>query len=140
MSSYTDRASVGIQGLKVFCLLAFVSSLVFGVFPVHPTHFIAGVPDDSLHRAMSLSNGLLLGGLFYGIQRRLAIAWPFGWFLLIVFLFELLIENVPSLLRQTPDSSGWIASIVVAVALSAIGAYWGRWWNKQKGYFSRPGF
>jgi hypothetical protein len=141
MTSRTDRASLGIQALKVFCLLVFISSLVFGIFPVHPARFIPGVPpDDHLHRAILFSNGLLLGGLFYGIQRRLAIAWTFGWVLLIVFFFELLIESLPSILRQTPDPGGWIASVVVAIGFSAVAAYSGRWWNRQKGYFSRPGF
>jgi hypothetical protein len=65
MTSETDRASFGIQVLKVFCLMAFISSLVGVIFPFHPIH-VPGLIDDRLHRAISFSNGLLLGGLFYG--------------------------------------------------------------------------
>jgi hypothetical protein len=139
MTSETDRASFGIQVLKVFCLLAFISSLVGVIFPFHPIH-VPGLIDDRLHRAISFSNGLLLGGLFYGIHRRLVIAWTFGWVLLIVLFGEFLISTLSSILRQTPYPAGWILSAVAAVMASAVAAYWGRWWNRQRGYFSRPGF
>jgi hypothetical protein len=139
MTSETDRASFGIQVLKAICLLALISSALGLIFPFHQIH-VPGFTDDRLHRTISFSNDLLLGGLFYGIHRRLAIAWKFGWILLIVFFGEFLIETLSSILRQTPYPDGWIGSAVVAVLISAVAAYWGRWWNRQKGYFSRPGF
>jgi hypothetical protein len=68
------------------------------------------------------------------------IAWTFGWVLGIVFFFESLIDILPSILRQTPAPGGWIASVVAALGVSAVAAYWGRWWKRQEGYFSHPGF
>lgn len=110
MTSDTDRASLGIQALKVICLLAFILSLVGVIFPVHPSHFVPAVPNDRLHRVISFLEGLLMGGLFYGIQRRLTIAWTLGWVLLILLFSEFLISTLASILRQTPAPGGWIAS------------------------------
>ena len=140
MASNTDRAGFGIQALKVFCLLAFMLTLGGLIVPVRPTHFVPAVPYDRLHRTISLLDGVMMGALSYGIQRRLAIAWITGWVLLVAFSVQSVFDVLPSILRQTPEPGGWVASALVTVAFAAVAAYWGRWWKRQKYYFSRPLF
>jgi RimJ/RimL family protein N-acetyltransferase len=75
---------------------------------------------------------------FFNKQSRRAIGWTIGWIVLFATFSEFLIDTLASILRQTPEPGGWIASVVVAVLISGTAAYWGRWWNRQKEYFSRP--
>jgi hypothetical protein len=137
MAFETSRNNSGIQVLKILCLLACVTSLVGAIFPVHLSHVQPVVPQDHLHRAISLVNGLLLGALSYGIHRRLVIAWKLGWVLLILLFSESLADILRSILQQTPELGGWIASCVVAVLIAGVAAYWGRWWMRQRDFFSQ---
>jgi uncharacterized membrane protein len=68
----------------------------------------------------------------------LAVAWKFGWVVLIASFSSLIVEALASL-KQMPQSGGWIASAVVTIGFAAVAIYWGRWWKRQKSYFIQPG-
>jgi hypothetical protein len=51
------------------------------------------------------------------------------------FLVETLIS-----IRQKPQSGGgWVAATSVTIMIAVIAIYWGRWWKRQKEYFSQHG-
>jgi uncharacterized membrane protein len=57
---------------------------------------------------------------------------------LVVSFSGLLVQTLESL-RKQPDSGGWIMIAVATIMFSSVAIYWGRWWYRQKKYFSMPG-
>jgi hypothetical protein len=111
------------------------------VFFIHPLFLYQkyAFPETHAERVASFVFGLSFLPLFWGIRRRLAVAWTFGWFLLVVS-FSWTLADVLESIRKQPDYGGWIALAAVTIAVSSVGAYWGRWWYRQKKYFSKAGF
>ena len=129
-------------GLRLLMWLSLLSSmfafldLISTIYPLYPSRY--AFPETPVQRAISIAVGLSFAPLFYGIRRRLTAAWKFGWVILIAMFSWLLAESLESL-RQTPQSGGWIASTAVTISISVVAIFWGRWWKRQKGFFSRPG-
>jgi hypothetical protein len=130
-------------GIRVLMWL----SLLIGIGPIlgsvvffnHPLFLSKyALPETHAERAASVVFDLLFIPLFWGIRRRLAVAWKFGWFLLVVSFSGLLVQTLESL-RKQPDSGGWIMIAVATIMFSSVAIYWGRWWYRQKKYFSMPG-
>ena len=129
----------GIRVLMWLCLLSSISALmdlVSSIHPLYPSRYI--FPETPAQRTVSIVIGLSCAPLFYGIRRRLTVAWKFGWVILIASFSSLIVETLASL-KQMPQSGGWIASAVVTIGFAAVAIYWGRWWKRQKSYFIQPG-
>jgi hypothetical protein len=95
---YQTNAPFGIRVLKAFCLLFCFSSLL-GLIP--GTYFVGAVQAEVLvhvsHRMtwiVTLVNTFLFGAMFYGLQRRVAIAWKLGWAFLVVFFSQAVISGL----------------------------------------------
>lgn len=132
-------------GIRVLMWLSLLTGLwtILGlalfIHPIHPV-FLSKytLPETRADRAASIVSGLAYIPLFWGIRRRLTVAWKFGWVLLVVNFSWILADALESLHTQ-PDSGGWIALAAVTVAFSSVAIYWGRWWYRQKKYFSKAG-
>ncbi len=129
----------GIRLLEWLCLFSSILALLDLVSIVHPPYLSRYYfPETSAQRVISIVIGLSYAPLFYGIRRRLAVAWKFGWVIMTASFLWFLIETLASI-KQEPQSGGWIYSAVTTIMISAIAIYWGRWWKRQKNYFSRSG-
>src|SRR6266849_3773067 len=129
----------GIRVLMWISLFTSLFALMDLVSSIHPLYLPRyNFPETPAHRAISIVIGLSYAPLFYGIRRRLAVAWKFGWVVLIASFSSLIVEALASL-KQIPQSGGWIASAVVTIGFAAVAIYWGSWWKRQKSYFIQPG-
>ena len=130
----------GIRVLMWFSLLtgvwAILGSVVFFTHPLFLSKY--AFPETHAQGAASIGFGLSFILLFWGIRRRLAVAWKFGWFLLVVNFSWSLADALESI-RKKPDFGGWIALAAVTIGFSFVGAYWGRWWYQQQKYFCKAG-
>lgn len=130
-------------GLCVLMWLSLLSgiSAILGLVSFNHPLFLSkyALPETHAHRVASVLFGVSFLPLFWGIRRRLAIAWKLGWLLLVVSFSWPLAEVLQSL-RKQPDSGGWIAYAAVTIGFSCVAIYWGRWWHRQKKNFSKPGF
>jgi hypothetical protein len=79
MASHKHNSPYGIEVLKVFCLLAFLSALLDLIFGVLGFHQPYAVREGRAKRLISDLIGLSFGFLFYAVHRRLLIAWKLGW-------------------------------------------------------------
>jgi hypothetical protein len=128
-------------GIRVLMWFSLSSGIwtILNVFFTHPLFLSKyALPETHAQRAASIAFGLLFIPLFWGIRRRLAVAWKLGWFLLVVSFSGLLVQTLESL-RKQPDSEGWIMIAVATIMISSVAIYWGRWWYRQKKYFSKAG-
>ena len=123
--------------LKVAFLIFFVISvmgLIPGLRSMHAGYFAAVVNNNRVSWFWSLGYTLLFGVGFYGVHRKMRIAWKVGWFYLAFFYLGSIVSAMASTIKlSTPDR--WIASAFVVGSSSAVAVYWGWWWNRQKGYF-----
>jgi hypothetical protein len=140
MAPETDQP-FGIRVLMWLSLLIGVWTILgLVLFFTHPLFLSKyAFPETHAQREASIVFELSFIPLFWGIRRRLAIAWKFGWFLLVVSFSGFLADALESI-RKQPDSGGWIALAVVTIGISLVGVYWGRWWYRQRKYFSKAGF
>jgi len=127
----------GIEVLKstfaLFCLLSLVGSIP-GLHSVRTEHSQFVANHNSFGRLLSLVNSILFAVGFYGIHRRLRLAWKVGWFYLGFFYLSSIVSAISAI---PPTSNRWTASPLVAIAFTAVAVYWGNWWNKQKAFFNR---
>jgi hypothetical protein len=137
MASEIDQPPLGLRVLMWVSLLVGVWALLDLVSAVHPLYLSQyAFPETRAQRAISIVVGLSFGPLFFGIRRRSAVAWKFGWVVLIATFSWFLVESVQSILEQT-QSGGLVTSAVMTIMISAVAIYWGRWWKRQKNYFQR---
>jgi hypothetical protein len=135
----TSRAHSGIDVLKIICILFCLLSLlsiVPGIHSIHSQHFefLSG-SHGPLRLFISLLNAVLFAMGFYGIQRRLLIAWKLGWYVFTIFLLEWFGSSLSSSLTS-PQPGSRIASLSIVIGGLCVAAYWGLWWKRQKSYFS----
>lgn len=130
----------GIRLLMWLCLFGSISALVDLVSWGHPL-YVPGYPfpEAAAQHAISIVIGLSGAPLFYGIRRRLAVAWKFGWVILIADFSLSIVEVLASIKQLPPQSGGWTLAAVATIMISAVAIYWSRWWNRQKNYFIQPG-
>jgi hypothetical protein len=129
-------------GIRILMWMSLLTGIlgILGVFFPHPFFLSKYAPPETQARhAASIVFSISFLPLFWGIRRRLAVAWKFGWVLLVVSFSWPLAESLESLRRQ-PDSGGWIAYAAVTTGFSFVAICWGRWWYRQKRYFSHAGF
>jgi hypothetical protein len=128
----------GIRVLMWLSLLtgiwAILGLVVFFTHPLFPSKY--ALPETHAERAASVVFGLSFILLFWGIRRRLTVAWKFGWFFLFVSCSGFLVQTLESLWKQP---GGRIGSAIGTIMISFVGAYWARWWYRQKRYFSKAG-
>jgi hypothetical protein len=128
-------------GIRILMWMSLLTGIlgILGVFFPYPFSLSKYAPPENLARhAASIVFSISFLPLFLGIRQRLAVAWKFGWVLLVVSFSWALAESLDSL-REQPDSGGWIAYAAVTIGFSFVAIYWGRWWYRQKRYFSRAG-
>jgi|ERR1700733_1128284 len=117
----------------LFCLLDAISLVYTGGHSAAAANPFADAfgPNDKF---VAIVNAILFGLGFVGIQWRLSIRWVFGWIIAGVMSMEFLIGGYSALLHLP---KGWIvyAAAVAGGALTIV--VWGRWWFKQRDYFSR---
>ena len=108
--------------------------LVSAVWPSYLSSY--AFPETRGQRAVSIIIGLLFAPLFYGIPRRLTATWKYGWLILAASFSWVIVEAIISI-ERTPQSGGWINSALIALMFSVVAIYWGRWWYRQRTYFSQ---
>ena len=91
------------------------------------------VPETGAQRAASIAVGLLYMPLFWGIWRRSAVAWKFGWLVWFTSFTSLLVWVLESMAKQP---GGRIGSAVGTIMIVGVASYWGVWWNRQRSYFT----
>jgi hypothetical protein len=126
------------RSLKAICILFCLLSVVSALTGIRTFHWST---SDGLNitrqgglvnTLWSVFSSLLYATAAYGIHRRIPVIWKLGWAVLIVSFLEFTIGGVSSILRQPGGRIG-AAGILVGGVLVAV--YWGRWWNRQRGYF-----
>lgn len=130
---------LGLRVLMWLCLLSSIFAfldLISTIYPLYPLR--SAFPQTPVQRAVSIAVGLSFAPLFYGIRRRLASAWKFGWVNLIAMFSWFLVQALTSLRQKPQSGGGWVAATSVTIMISVVAIYWGRWWKRQKGYFSQP--
>lgn len=118
----------------LFCLLTAVSA-VTGIRTFHwSTSDGLNITRQGglVNTLWSVFSSLLYASAAYGIHRRIPVVWKLGWAVLIVSFLEFTIDGVSSVLRQP---GGWIGAAGILVGGVLLAVYWGRWWNRQRGYF-----
>ena len=121
------------------CLLTGVFAfldLISAIYPFYPSRYV--FPESPVYRAISIVVGLSFIPLFYGIRRRLTVAWSLGWVILIATFSWFLVEILTSIRQKPQSGGGGTAAIPAAIMISVVAIYWGRWWKRQKEYFSQP--
>ena len=130
---------LSLRVLMWWSLLTGVSAIL-DIFLTHPLFLSKyALPETHAQRVATVVFGVSFLPLFWGIRRRLLVAWKFGW-LLLVETFSFVLAGALESLRKQPDSGGWIAYAAVTIGFSVVAIYWGRWWYRQKRYFSHAGF
>lgn len=128
----------GIEVLKAVFVLACVLSLIGfipGLHSVRTEHFQFVSNHGLISHLLSLGYAVLFGIGFYGIHRRMLLAWKVGWFYLGFFYLSSIVPAIAASWTTVPASNRWIALSAVVVMFSAVAVYWGNWWKKQKPYF-----
>jgi len=118
----------------VFCLLSVVSALT-GIRSFHwSTSDGLNITRQGglINTLWSVFSSLLYATAAYAIHRRIPVVWKLGWVVLIVSFLEFTIGGVSSVLRQP---GRWIGAAGILVGGVLVAVYWGRWWNRQRGYF-----
>jgi hypothetical protein len=124
--------------LKAICILFCLMSVVSAITGIRTFHWSTsgGLNITSqggiVNALWSVFNSLFYASAAYGIHRRIPVVWKLGWAVLIVSFLEFTIGGVSSVLRQP---GGWIGAAVILVGGMLVSVYWGRWWNRQRGYF-----
>jgi hypothetical protein len=128
----------GIEVLKAMFILGFVVSLI-ALIPslrsVRTEHFQFVANHSLLNHLISLGDAVLFGIGFYGIHRRMPLAWRVGWFYLGLFYVSSIVSGMAAARTTMAAPERWIMLSAVVVGISAVAVYWGIWWNKQKAYF-----
>ncbi len=140
MNSPEDEPSfTGLRILKfVFLLCSLLSFLALapGMHLVNLSRY--GITVNVTHQRfgwlLSVVYGLVFAAEFYGLHRRLRIAWKFGWVLLAFFCSQTIVLSLISTLKEPPPSR-WAASAFIVVGNAIVGVYCGLWWKRQKSYF-----
>jgi hypothetical protein len=124
--------------LKAICILFCLLSVVSAFTGIRTFHWST---SDGLNitrqgglvnTLWSVFSSLLYASAAYGIHRRIPVVWKLGWAVLIVSFLEFTIGGVSSVLSQP---GGRIGATGILVGGVLVAVYWGRWWNRQKGYF-----
>jgi hypothetical protein len=135
-----SRDTFGLDVLKAVCLLFCLMSLIVLVPRAHQfsaLRLAVLVANDTFSRFVLLLRAILFAAGFYGIHRRLMIAWKAGWLFLALLYLDGLTSTLQSTLRlSSPDR--WLASVACVLAMAGFAAYWGRWWRRMKCYFVSP--
>jgi hypothetical protein len=130
---------LSLRVLMWWSLLTGVSGIL-DIFLTHPLFLSKyALSETRAQRVATVVFGVSFLPLFWGIRRRMLVAWKFGWLLLVETFSFLLVGTLESL-RKQPDSGGWIAYAAVTIGFSFVAIYWGRWWYRQRRYFPNPGF
>jgi hypothetical protein len=100
----------GIAVLKVAFLLFFLVSLM-GLIPglrsMHLGYFALVVNNNRVSWFWSLGYALLFGVGFYGVHRKMRIAWKVGWFYLAFFYLGSIVSAMnPTISTALPPSGG----------------------------------
>jgi len=122
----------GIEILKAVFVLGCVLSLIGSIPGLH-FQFVAN--HDLFSRLLSLGYAVLFGIGSYGIHRRMHLAWKVGWFYLGLFYVLSIHSAMTAPNASKPAQNQLITLAVLVVMFSAVAAYWGNWWRKQKSYF-----
>ena len=128
----------GIEVLKASFVLFAVLFLI-GSIPalrsVHTEHFQFLANHGLFSHLLSLGYAILFGIGFYGIHRRMRLAWKVGWFYLSFFYLSSIVSVIAASKTTMSASDRWIMLFAIVVMFSAVAIYWGSWWKKQKAYF-----
>jgi hypothetical protein len=126
--------------MKFFKYVFAILALVYLVGAFLPPSFVvtqhsgAGpIAPEWVGRAISIADFLLLGIMFYGVQKRKLIYWRLIPFLLGLFLLSVVIPPLWSLIRL---SLPWVPFIFIVVAIFIGALFLSAWWRNQKIYFA----
>jgi hypothetical protein len=138
MISGRDALPFGLRVLKTLCLLYVLLSLLHFVLGPHSGQWskfgVVVVWGDEPLSPLAVVSTLFYAAGFYGIHRRLAFTWIWGWLLIGTVFVGTLAACLASTLKAS-EPACWILSAAVVVGCTAVAVYWGLWWNRQKGYF-----
>jgi hypothetical protein len=128
----------GIEVLKAMFVFACVVSLIAsipGLRSVRTEHIEFVGNHGLLSHLISLGDAVLFGIGFYGVHRRMRLAWRVGWFYLGLFYVLSIVSGMTASRTTMAAPERWIMFAAVVIGFSAVAVYWGIWWNKQKAYF-----
>jgi hypothetical protein len=127
------------RALKLICLFfcaLSVISIIQGVRVLESaTAGTTSMKHGVVGTALSLVDAVFWAFAFYGIQKKIPMAWKLGWAVIVVGLVEFLILALSSIIKLPASSHPLFASAAVVVGGSAIALYWSFWWNRQRNYF-----
>lgn len=83
-------------------------------------------------RALPLVYAAFFAAAFYGVYRRLPIAWKLGWLYIILGAAHFIFFAWVGLIHQPKGEIGALAATVGGII---VAVYWGARWYKQKSYF-----
>jgi hypothetical protein len=124
--------------LILFCVLG-VASAITGIESAHSD------PSGTVitrHTGFGRLFALAIAGVFavawFGVHRRLPIAWKLGWVVLAVSVFAFLFETL-SFAATLNGTERFVLSAGVVLGAFAVAAYWGIWWRRHREYFMPDG-
>jgi hypothetical protein len=87
-------------------------------------------------RLLAFGYAAMFAMAFYGIYRRLPIAWKLGWVFLVGGAADFIFEAWVGLIHQP---YGWVGVLAATLGGIAVVAYWGIWWQRHREYFTPEG-
>jgi hypothetical protein len=122
---------------KYCCAAVAFSYLVSAFLPMHlnvAQHSgAAKSTPEWLARAIPFADFLLLGTIFYGLQRPRPIFWKIIPVLMIIYLLSVVIPPLWTLISR---SLPWVPFIFIIVLFFVGALFFLVWWRNQKSYFT----
>lgn len=130
------------RAAKLLCGLACAFSLLH-LFAFIQRVRLSQTDSHFSGQRIAVASGLLIIALiwaveFYGIHTKAAFAWKLGWAILTIGFLQFLVVAGSAALQVPEADHPWVAFGAVMVGSSAVAAYWGFWWKRQKSYFTTP--
>jgi hypothetical protein len=126
--------------LTAVCLVSAVTGVQSANIDIHVTQGSAAssaevTAHDTYGRLLCLVYAIVLTTFYYGIHRKVLLAWQAGWVVVFSTWLSFIVESL-SYSMTLPPPDVWIASIAIVLSGCAGLAYWGVWWKRQKPYFN----
>jgi hypothetical protein len=125
--------------LKAILALFCAWSCVYVVIAIHAIYSPRNGAYSASHEhsvlAKELAAALVYAAALYGIHKRTVMTWKLGWVFLAANCVAFVFQVHSSMLKVSPTENPWVPTAAAAIGATAVGVYWGYWWNGQRSYF-----
>jgi hypothetical protein len=118
---------------KYLCAAMALSCLVSALIPMSIVPQHTATAPEWLGRVIYIGDFLLLGTMFYGMQKRKPIYWRLIPVLMAIYLLSVV---VPALWTLSRLSLPWFPIIFTFVFIFIVLLFFIAWWRNQRSYFA----